>query len=178
MTKLITLKVLNFVFSNLKNSRVLCTYEETWKRPNSKRFITINNSTFSDNTGNPQLNMINIVLEELYFISKVNYTILIDGCTFTRNTNMKALIYVRLLSTDRSIVYMQIISSTFSNNKNITFIKVGRKSQSVCHESFLVSLSFVNVSSNEHHYGDNLISITNGHLHITFVCFNQNGYRL
>ena len=87
-----TLKILNSAFSNLKNSSVLCAYEETWNRTNGQRFVMINNSTFSDNNGNPQLNMFNIVIEELYFRSKFNYTILINECSFTRNTNMKTLI--------------------------------------------------------------------------------------
>ena len=50
------LTILNSVFGNLKNSRALCSYgvtTETSKTEYSNRIITIKNSTFSDNTGNP-----------------------------------------------------------------------------------------------------------------------------
>ena len=39
-----------------------------------------------------------------------------------------------------------------------------------------VLLSFVNVSSNEHHFGDNLIFIANGRLKIQSFFLHQNGY--
>ena len=39
-----------------------------------------------------------------------------------------------------------------------------------------ILLAFVNVSSNKHHYGDSLISFTNGYIRIISVFFIQNNY--
>ena len=61
-----TIQILNSKFSHMKNSSVLCSFVETMKgyevQNISRRFITIRNSTFSDNTGNPNLSMFNIEL--------------------------------------------------------------------------------------------------------------------
>ena len=63
--------ILNSAFSTLVNSSVICSYreieetEETYMAEKSSRHIAIRNCTFSDNTGNPQLNMFNIELINL-----------------------------------------------------------------------------------------------------------------
>ena len=184
------LKLLNSAFSNLTNYSIICSYgviKETSMKEKGSRRITINNSTFSDNTGNPQLNMFNIVLINLLpYISssfkmitqshKRHFIIQIYACTFTRNTNMKALIYVKLPSTDVTVGYMSILKCTVSRNKNVTFIKVEQPTQILYDKVIYILLAFVNVSSNKHHYGDNLISITNGYLRIISFIFIQNGY--
>ena len=62
------LRVLNFAFINLTNSSVMCSYgviKETSMAEKGGWHITIRNSTFSDNSGNPQLNMFEIILINL-----------------------------------------------------------------------------------------------------------------
>ena len=153
----------------------------------SIRTIIIKNSTFSGNTEHPQLNMFNIVLINLlpYVSSNLKiavqsyllyYIIWFYACTFTRNTNMKALIYVKLPSTDVTIGYISFYKCTISNNKNVTFIKVEHPTQITYDKVIYILLVLVHVSSNKHHYGENLISITNGCLRIRFLFFIQNGY--
>ena len=125
------LYILNSAFSNLKNSSVICSYgvfKEASIAEKSSRDITIKNCTFSDNSENPQLNMFNIVLINLlpYVSSNLRmtmqshgryYTIQFRACIFTRNTNMKALIYVKLPSTDVTIGYIAILKCTFSDKQ-------------------------------------------------------------
>ena len=63
------LDIYNSAFSNLTNSSIICSYgviKETSIAVKSKGLITIKNSTFSDNTGNPQLNMFSIVFTNLF----------------------------------------------------------------------------------------------------------------
>ena len=100
--------ILNSVFSNLTNSSVIRSYGvimETSMAGKSIRTIIIKNSTFSDYTESPQLNMFNIVLINLlpYISSNLKmdtqlyeryYIIRLYACIFIRNSNMKALIYV------------------------------------------------------------------------------------
>ena len=89
---------------------------------------------------------------------------------------MKALIYVKLPNTERNVGYINILNCTISDNKNVTFIKVELPKQ-VTHNNIIeILMHFVNVSSNRHHYGDNLVSITNGYLIAKSLFFIQNGY--
>ena len=190
-----TLTILNSVFSDLINSSILCIYGETVEisrntaKEVSRRYIKIQNSTFSDNSGNPNLNMFTIELKcsgqysgpPSYMKSLLqlhNYFIEFDKCTFKRNTNMKALIYVRPPSMQLISGYIRINSSTFSENKNMSFIKVELEFLIIYFKIINVSLSFVIVSSNEYHHNiiDNLISVVNGLIYIMSVIFSQNGF--
>ena len=186
------LYILNSAFSNLINSSVICSYGVIKEACNiitekNSRHIKIKNSTFSDNTGNPQLNIFNIVLRNFFpYVSsnfkiatqsnRQNYNIRFHTCTFIRNTNMKALINVKLPSTDLTVAYMAIINCTISDNQNVTFIKVEQPTQITYDKVIFIVLAFINVSSNKHHYGENFISITNGYIRIRDLFFIQNGY--
>ena len=184
-----TLQIVNSVFSTLKNSSVLCIYGEIMEgsrtMQRSYRQITIRNSTFSNNTGNPNLNMFNIQLKHVgmdhgphsQMISMTqlyNYLIRFDKCTFKRNINMKSLVYIRPSNAQMTTGYITIINSIFSDNKNISFIKVELEFQTTCHKIIYISLSSVNVSSNEYHHIENLILIVNGLLYFRSVFLNQN----
>ena len=183
--------ILNSVFSNLMNSSILCSYGETMEGSKTQqisiRFITIRNCTFSENSGhgNPNLNMFNIELKHfeqyqgppsqiLSLTQLYKYFIRFDKCTFKRNANIKSLIYVRPSNAQMTTGYIPIINSTFSDNKNVTFIKVELEFQTTCYMIIYISLTSVNVSSNEYHYTDSLILIVNGVLYFRSVFFNQN----
>ena len=183
------LEIINSIFSNLKNSSVLCSYGETMEgykiKQRSYRYINIINSTFSHNTGNPNLNMLNNVLKhyerDFHFqlimpITQIYYyAIYLSDCVFTRNTNMKALISITPPNTRTKVEYIRINQTTFTNNKNVTVINVEWEFQTAYYQIIYISLSFVNVSYNEH-YIDNLISIANVFLFFNSIFFNQNGY--
>ena len=69
-----------------------------------------------------------------------------------------------------------MFQSTFTENKNMTFIKVKREFQTMFYNIIYILLSCVNVTSNQHYYGDNLILITNVRFEIRNSFLNQNGY--
>ena len=186
-----TLEILNSVFSNLKNSSALCSYGESMEKSmsmqRSYRSIRIKNSTFSDNTGNPNLSMFNIEIKHFeqfrgppsQTVSKTqlyNYFIRFDKCTFKGNANMKALIYVSLSNAQMTTGFIRINSSIFSDNKNMTFIKVELEFHTICSKIIHISLTSVIISSNEYHHIDNLISVVNGLLYFRSVFFSQNHY--
>ena len=159
----------NSVFSNLKNSSALCYYGEADAHTAAcSRRIIIENSTFSYNTGHTQMNMFDIVyslsspygdlLIHIHKQKSLRNTIKFSNCTFTRNINMNAIIYIRALIMYASI---SIIKCTFNNNKNTHFIKANPESQ-LPYITIYIILSAVNVSCNEHHNGHDLILITNG----------------
>ena len=183
------LEILNSVFSDLKNSTVLHICGETRGEAlkKSTRYITIRNSTFSDNsgTGNSNLNMFNIEIENYnvdFSLSRMRptsmimliYYIIFINCTFTRNSNMEALMYVRLPNTEMTTEHISFSNSIFSDNQNVTFIKVQLEFQNIFYKIIYITLVSVNVSSNKHHYTGNLILIMNGILYFHSVVFNQN----
>ena len=183
-----TLEIRNSIFSNLKNSSALCSYGESMEISRSMqasyRNIRIKNSSFSDNTGNPNLSMFNIEIKQYHgpppqIASKTqlyNYFILFDKCTFKDNANMKALIYVSPSNAQIVTGHIMINNSTFSNNINMTFIKVELEFHTICSEIIYISLAFIIISSNEYHHIDNLISVVNGLLYFRSVFFSQNHY--
>ena len=186
------LEILNSVFNDLKNSTVLHIYGETIEGTlmKSKRHILIRNSTFSDNTGsgNPNLYLCNIetknyVLDSSFYpqspmkpISMIMlfYSITFMNCTFTRNSNMEALILVRPPNTETTTEYISFGKSMICDNKNLTFIKIQLEFQNIFYKIIYITLNSVTVSSNEHHYTGNLISTVNGILYLNSVFFNQN----
>ena len=185
------LKVLiqNSVFRNFKNSSVLCYYGETDRDTVTacRRKVIIENSTFFNNTGHPQLNMFHIVLDSS--LSYFNHLFLnvfkekgfhniikFSNCTFTRNINMEAIIYVRPPTTYETIGHITISESTFYRNKKTNFIKVNSESQ-ISYVTTYLFIYAVNISCNEHDDGDSLIHITNGRiLFHKSVFLNQNRY--
>ena len=166
----------NSVVSNLKNSSALCYYGEAdiYTAAACSRQITIENSIFSYNTGHTQSNMFDIVLNSLSSThnnllvnmckqKSLENTIKFSNCTFTRNINMNAIIYIKPPTTYATIGSITISECTFHNNKNTHFIKANSKSQ-LLYVTIYFILSAVNVSCNEHDDGDNLILITNGQM--------------
>ena len=164
----------NSIFSNLKNSSVLCYYGQG---DSCRRTVMITNSTFSNNTGHPQLNMFYIVLNSLTSFSKIylmhthvyshrsfRNDIKFSNCVFTRNINMEAIIYVRPPTTNAIIGYIAVSRSTFHKNINTNFIKIRKESWNIFYITTYIILHVVNITCNEHDDGDNLIFITNGQM--------------
>ena len=101
-----SLKILNSVFKSLTNSSILCSYgetEETYDVVDNHRLLVMKNCTFSENTRNPHLNMLRIALKSIppyvYLnyqtrMQLYNYVFQFYQCTFTRNSNLKTLIYI------------------------------------------------------------------------------------
>ena len=86
---------------------------------------------------------------------------------------MNAAIYVNP-STANAIVGLIIFSnSTFQKNKNINFITV-KEHQTLWYTAIHFRMFRVNISNNEHSYGDSLILIISGSMTLRYVYFNQN----
>ena len=110
-------------------------------------------------------------------IQLYHYFFQFDECIFTRNANIKALIYVKVPIAYTTVRYIAIAKSSISDNKNMTFIKVELRFWTTYFMIICISLTSVNVTSNEYHYVDNnLILIANGLLLFRSVFFHQNGY--
>ena len=146
----------------------------------------ITNSTFSNNTGHPQMNMFYIVLNSLTLYSHIltnlrkhrslQNDIRISNCIFTRNINMEAIIYIRPPTTYVIIGYIKVSRITFHKNINSNFIKVKKESWNIFYITTYLTLYAVNVSCNEHDDGDNLILITNGCVLFDNFFLNHNKY--
>ena len=173
------------LFSNLKNSSVLCYYGHDNYAHSCGRAVIVTNSTFSNNTGYPQLNMFYIVINSLTQLSlltgvrkhkSMENDIEFRNCIFTRNINMEAIIYISPPATYLIIGYITISRSTFNKNINTSFIKVKKESWNIFYFTTYFTLIAVNVSCNEHDDGDNLILITNGRMLLIKSVLNQNSY--
>ena len=180
----------NCIFNNLKNSSVLCYYGQG-KHAYSYRcasIVAIINSTFSNNTGHPRLNMFYIVVNSLtsypniifmnaHIRKSLENAILLRNCIFTRNINMEAIIYIRPPVAYTITTYITVIKSTFYKNINTNFIKVKKESWNIFYVTTYFTLSRVNISCNEHDDGDNLILIANGRVFFkNYVFLNHNKY--
>ena len=110
-----------------------------------------------------------ISFQTLPLVQLYHYNIQLYNCTFKRNTNMKALIYIRPSNAQIATGCIRIKNSTFSDNKNMTFIKVELEYQAINSKMIYISLQFVNVSSNEYHHIESLIFVVNGLLHFQSV---------
>ena len=188
----LSVHIQNSVFNNFKNSSIVCYYGEADGKYDIEysRRVIIKNSTFSNNTGHHQLNMFYIVLKSLPIKNdalsnivlrkpelKILYGVVsFRNCIFKTNSNMEAIIYVRPPTTEAAVGHIIIESSIFHKNKNTSFIKVQKESQVVWYVTTYFWLSLVNISCNEHNYGESLILITNGHSILRSVFFNQNIY--
>ena len=142
----------NSMFSNLKNSSVLCYYgQDIHDYVHSfRRKVMITNCTFSNNIGHPQLNMFYIVLNSITSFSRITMSaykqmglrnvIKFSNCIFTSNINMEALIYIRPPITNAIIGYIAISRSRFHKNINISFIKVRKESWNIFYVTTLVKM--------------------------------------
>ena len=107
----------------------------------------------------------------------LNFTsIMASPLIFTRNTNMNTIIYLRPSIAHTTVGYLSLINNSFSDNKNVAFMKATLKFQTLYYMIIFVSLNNVNLSSNECYIDNNLISIANGLVLFHSVFFNQNGY--
>ena len=185
------IRIQNSVFSNLKNSSILCYYGEAY---NDKKYddirtrsVIITNSTISNNTGHHQLSMFYIVLKSLSRIStlfllrryekKRLYNIFIfQGCVFAYNSDMNAVIYVKPPTTDAIVGHILINNSTFQKNINTNFITVKKEDQTLWYVTTYFRLYYVNIFSNEHSDGDSLLLVTSGIISLLHVNFNHNRY--
>ena len=161
------------------------------KKLKAVNFIYIKNSIISSNTGGSThthimfyiklfkpicAESININFKDR--VTKQHSHLYFIDTKFINNSNMQAMIYIMPVSTSANAGHIHIQNTQFINNRNIHFLEVKGEKEVVPWElSIFIYLYSINVSSNIHHDGYNLISITNGMLYLeknsTFI---NNGY--
>ena len=178
----------NSVFSNFKNSSILCYYgEANCNRQNNdlKMSVIIKNSTISNNIGYyrwTHMFYINLKsLSSIYFITpqhkkKFYNTFIFKDCVFKNNAEMNAAIYVKPPSTDTIVGYILINNSTFYKNRNVNFIIVKKEYQTLWYVTTSFRLQHVNISNNKHSKGSSMILVTSGIIILSNVTINQNRY--
>ena len=179
----------NTVFANLSNTSALCYYGKI--NPNHEiqgaPVVTITNITVMNNTGFGYLKMFYIQLGGLRTTektsngtrtTKVEYTGFSKfyNCSFFRNTNIQAMIYVEPLS-QSNIVHILIVNSTFHNNTEVRFLEVGGHIvlPNIITSVFLTNLTVLN--NDQRYYGNDLILITNAYAFLSKTCFAHNNYK-
>ena len=181
----------NSIFSNLKNSSILCYYGEAHYNKQydfaRTRSVLIKNCTVSSNVGHHHSSMFYIVFKSLsrvtswWFINgnevkRMNNLFVFKDCAFTSNFDMNAVIYVQPATTDAIVGQIMIYDSTFLSNRNTHLIIVKKEYQSLWYMTTQFWLYRVNISNNEHNYGNSLILVTSGIITLRYVLFNQNRY--
>ena len=183
----------NTVFTNLSNSSAFCYYaiadSESTDEDATKRFVLIKNVTVSYNTGYGNLNMFQYALfsvesqlespNNFYSNGPVRLYNMLEfhKCEFIRNTNIDAMIYVHPSTYSKIVGNITIIDSTFYYNKDVSLIKITRRSQTLPNVITHIWLVNVTMSYNDHHYGGaDLITVTNGRMYFSNTHLTTNHY--
>ena len=171
----VSITITNTKFDGLYNTSALYYYGGTCGI-NIQTRLDVQNVNVFNNVGNPLLSMFSIILynhacfkiafsKEEYCKQQYN-TINFIKCNFMKNANMRTMIYVALESTRAITGYINVFNSTFCYNKDLHFINSERSSVILWQITNSILIVDTNISSNHHHNGDNLISITNGAIQI------------
>ena len=182
----VAVNVQSIMLNNLENSSLLYYSGEISENDVMNR-LTIKDSLICNNTGNIQLKMFHIVLNNyreiikdlsfLYYNQQYSF-ISFENCTFTNNTNMAALIYIVPGNSRVISGYIELKRIFFCSNSQAHFIKVKSPAEILWQLTTSIKLINVDVVSNRHNDGDSLISVTNGVLYLVgpFICANNSYY--
>ena len=175
----------NTRFNGLHNTSALYYYGEACGIGVHSN-LDINDVVVSNNFGNPQLKMFQIVLynrgcfntainRKLY--SKQQYNnITFLNCNFTNNTNLRSMIHIAPASTRAITGYFTINNTRFCYNQDSHYINVERSVEIIWQLTIYIRVSNTIVSANNHGNGYDLISVTNGALILSSSKLNNNQY--
>ena len=182
----------NTNFSTLKNISVLYYYGETCGVSASNN-LTFTNCMISNNIGHLGLKTFEIILynrrcfesslKKLFCGQQYN-NITFQNCKFVENQNITSMVHVKPASSRAITAYIYISNSSFCNNKNVHFFNMESDTDNAWQWSNLVCIDTMNISSNRHSEGENLLSATNcwmkftGNLFITNNTFYKNIIKL
>ena len=186
--------ILNMVFANLRDCSILRCYDRINREyDNATVYILIRNVTVMQSTaaGFRYLKMFLIVLNSFEFPRNISssikfqsvrfynmLTINFYNCSFSRNSNMEAMIYVQPSTFSEITAYIVIENSTFHNNKDLHFLKVTREYGVLPSTITYVFLLNLIVSNNDHqNFGGDLILVTKGHVQLANNVFVGNYYK-
>ena len=186
--------ILNTVFSNLSDSSLLCYHGSINRKYDNATivYISITNVTVMLNTA-AEVNYLKLFLIELdifesfsksssiKFESIIFYNMLMikfHNCSFIRNSKIDAMIHIKPSTISETVAYVMIENSTFSNNKDVHFLKIERPKGIVPSTTTYVFLTNLIISNNDHHnFSGDLILVTNGHVRFANNIFIANYYK-
>ena len=181
----VSVNIQRMVFSNLENTSLLY-YSGEASESNVVSRVTFNDSVINNNTGNNQLKMIHIVLNNhrkivndlsILHCNQQRSMIEFENCTFANNANMEAMIYLTPASSRIVAGYVKMRNVTFCSNSKVHFIIVKTTTEIIWQWTTHIELSNVSVLSNIHTDGESLISVTNGVMYfVSSVKFINNSY--
>ena len=159
------------IFTNLTNVTALYYYGIACGTGVSSTLL-IENCTAFNNIGSHDLNMFSVILKnsECIYIRLNQYTVSCDlqstsviftNCTFENNFNMSSMIYVSPVSSRSIACYLQIIATSFHSNRNVHLFIMRNDEDNIWQLSSYIWFRNINITSNVHDSGQDLISFTN-----------------
>ena len=181
----VSVNIQRMAFGYLENASLLY-YSGDASESNVVNRVTFDDSVIHNNTGNDQLKMVHIVLNNYRKIvndlsilqfNQQRSMIEFENCTFANNANMEAMVYLMPASSRIVAGYIKMRNVTFCSNSKVHFIKVKSTIEIIWQLTTHIELSNVNILSNMHTDGENLISVTNGVMYfVSSVKFINNSY--
>ena len=166
----VSVVIQNTIFIDLTNVTALYYYGETCGIGVSN-YLIIRNCVISNNNGNPSMKLFHITLYNkrcIRFIpSKVSnlqqyIRIKFTDCVFENNFNMTSMIYVSPASSQATTGYLYLNRITFHNNRNTHLLIMKSDTDNLWQLSNYVFISKINITSNVHDKGKDLMSFING----------------
>ena len=165
----VSVVIQNTIFNDLVNVTALYYYGEACGI-SVRNEITIRNCVVSDNIGDSSLKMFHITLYNMqcmrFLPSKLSHLqqynrVLFTDCIFKNNFNMTSIIHISPASSQATTGYLYLERTTFHNNRNVHLLIMKSDTDSVWQLANYVSISKITVTSNIHHKGKDLMSVTN-----------------
>ena len=157
----------NTIFNDLINVTALYYYTETCGMSISNR-LTISNCIVSNNIGSPNLNLFHISLDNIKCLRFLRShclqqytTVRFRKCNFENNFNMTSMIHILPASSQATTCHFYLTKSSFHNNTNIHFLIMKSDTDNIWQLSNNVVIQKVNITSNAHDEGQDLMSFTN-----------------
>ena len=167
----ISVAIQNTILMNLINVTALYYYGETCGN-GVRNYLNMVNCVISNNTGNPSLKMFHITLSNtrcirfiplLLSLSKIQQYIRVKftDCMFENNSNMTSMIYMSPATSQATTGYLYLNRNTFHNNRYAHLLIMKSDTDNIWQLSNYVMIRNINVTSNGHDKGQDLMSFTN-----------------
>ena len=181
----ISMIVQNTNFTQLHNASVLYYYEESfWQHIENN--ITFFHCSINSNIGNMFTNMFHVLIHnDGYVISRdkqqkncdLQWNVVgFSNCHFVNNSHMNSLLYFDLKNTLLFNAFIYIQHCNFLSNINAQILMVDSEVKVITQWSHFVFMKETNMSSNRHDNLVNMISSTNGRIHVSNVVITNNTY--
>ena len=178
----VSFSIKNTNFIKLKNVKALYYYGETCGMYSSNNLM-LTNCNISKNTGDHKFYMFTVILYnrgcfntallKQFCCQQYNNISFID-CEFAYNHNITSMIHITPASSRAITGYIYIMNSSFRSNINTHFFNLESDRDNVWQLSNAVFMNSLEISTNIHFEGQNLISCTNCWMMFTGTTFITN----